>query len=69
METNLDGFTLPYSIDVSWGDGSRDSLNKQSEITRIMTHLYSSKGTMTILVRIIDSVGRTKEVNLRIQVR
>jgi uncharacterized repeat protein (TIGR01451 family) len=69
MELTVDGFSLPYSLKVSWGDGEFSTLDKQSLSLQNLNHQFKSRGTMTILVKITDSIGRTKEVSLRMQVR
>jgi uncharacterized repeat protein (TIGR01451 family) len=69
MELTVDGFSSPYSLKVSWGDGEFSTLDKQSLSLQNLSHQFTSRGTMTILVKITDSIGRTKEVSLRMQVR
>lgn len=69
MEVTVDGFTPPYKIEIFWGDGEKDLLEKQSEKTLQMKHLYSSSGIMEIKVRVEDASGKSKEVSIRIRVK
>jgi uncharacterized repeat protein (TIGR03803 family) len=57
-ETNA---TAPYSVDVSWGDGSADSTFTQNAPGAISSdiHTYSSSGTDNVSVTVTDANGVT----------
>jgi hypothetical protein len=56
------GGQAPYSLQVSWGDGKTDTLNRGTAGTFTLSHSYadqnSSSGSYTISVKGIDQLGQ-----------
>jgi hypothetical protein len=54
----INGGTAPYAVSVDWGDGSTDELlSEQFSGTVNLTHVYSTAGTYTILIKAVDKNG------------
>lgn len=60
LSANVSGGTAPYNLTWSFGDGSAAAYGNTT------VHRYSSAGSYTVSLRVVDSAGRNSSANLTI---
>jgi uncharacterized repeat protein (TIGR01451 family) len=66
---DITGFTQPFTLDINWGDGTKECLQKLKETCQNCKHKFISKGTMVIQITVTDATGKTKTVTAKIKVK
>jgi hypothetical protein len=64
----MNGGTAPYALSINWGDGSTSTLLRQSAEPFTISHTYNwinaPRGTKTIKIEAVDTVGATSALQL-----
>ncbi|MCK5848545.1 MAG: S8 family serine peptidase [Caldisericia bacterium] len=71
LNMKLTGGSEPYTMTISWGDGSNSDTRNDIEAGEDLklTHKFEAKGSMNIKITVTDSLGRRKTTSMMIDVR
>ena len=71
IEYEIEGGAFPYTLTVDWGDGTVETfvIRNMDDLKGVLKHLYSSRGTFHIRIKIEDASGQSKESNFDMEIR
>jgi hypothetical protein len=71
IEYEIEGGAFPYTLTVDWGDGTVETfvIRNMDDLKGVLKHLYTSRGTFRIRIKIEDASGQSKESNFDMEIR
>lgn len=68
LEVAPDGGSAPYDISIDWGDGNKSSNRVDYNSKSTLTHKFLNKGIYSIIIKCVDSFGRSVVKSRKISV-
>lgn len=71
IEYEIEGGAFPYTLTVNWGDGTIETfvINNMDDLKGVLKHLYTSRGTYKVSIKIEDASGQSKQSDFEMEVR
>lgn len=71
IEYEIEGGAFPYTLTVNWGDGTIETfvIRNMNDLKGVLQHLYTSRGTYRVSIKIEDASGQSKQSDFDIDIR
>jgi len=71
VTVEISGGSFPYTLTVDWGDGTVETfvINSNDDLVRVLKHIYTSRGTFHIKIKIEDASGQSKNSDFEMEIR